>query len=86
MYQEIEQGDNVARGCIDVKEIIAYRKGGAKRYFCQTNEQEVLFNENNPDVRTELFSIQLLKSSAVKYLDDPENAKQFKKRDLIKKD
>ncbi len=46
-------------------------------YFCQTKEQEVIFKENNSDLRIETFSIQLLKSTAIKYLNDPENMKQF---------
>ena len=98
----IEQGENVARGCVKVTEIIAYDatkeerrntenevkkdKDGnilyveapRKPYFCQTKEQETIFSENNPGVRTETFEIQLLKSTAIRYLNDPENMKQFK--------
>lgn len=98
MYEEIEQDENVARGCVKVKEIIAYdfvrmekeideltgKPTGKKRriekgspYFCQTREQEQAFKENNPGIRTEMFEIQLLKSTAIKYLNDPENIKQF---------
>jgi len=46
-------------------------------YFCQTKEQETIFSRNNPGVRTETFEIQLLKSTAIKCLNDPENMKQF---------
>ena len=114
LYKEIEQGDEVARGHVQVKEIIAYdfvekRKvierdklgneigskmvvieNGRKPYFCQTKEQELIFKENNPGVRTEdsnsgvrmeSFSIQLLKSTAIKYLDDPRNVEQFTKKE-----
>lgn len=98
MYEEIEQDENVARGCVKVKEIIAYdfvrmekeideltgKPTGKKKriekgspYFCQTKEQEQAFKENNPGIRTEMFEIQLLKSTAIKYLNDPENIKQF---------
>jgi hypothetical protein len=110
LYEEMEQGDEVARGHVEVKEIIAYdfvekRKvierdklgneigskmvvieNGRKPYFCQTKEQELIFKENNPGVRTkdfnsgvrtESFSIQLLKSTAIKYLDEPRNVKEF---------
>ncbi len=81
MYEEVEQDENIARGCVRIKEIIAYREGQLGRmYFCQTKEQEQIFEENNPGVRTEAFSIQLLKSSAIEYLNDPENKKQFTKR------
>lgn len=110
LYEEVEQGDDVARGHVQVKEIIAYdfvekRKvierdklgneigsklviieNGRPPYFCQTKEQELVFLENNPGtrtedfnsgVRTESFSIQLLKSTAIKYLNDPRNVKEF---------
>ena len=112
LYEEIEQGDDVARGHVQVKEIIAYdfverRKvierdklgneigskmviieNGRKPYFCQTKEQELIFMENNPGVRTkdsnsgvraESFNIQLLKSTAIKYMNDPRNVKEFKR-------
>lgn len=120
LYEEIEQGDEVARGHVQVKEIIAYdfvkRKkvierdkigneigskwviveNGRKPYFCQTKEQELIFLENNPGVReedsnkviiaasgvrTESFSIQLLKSTAIKYMNDPRNVKEFTKKE-----
>ncbi len=116
LYEEIEQGDDVAKGHVQVKEIIAYDfvekrrvierdklgneigskmviiENGRKPYFCQTKEQEVIFLENNPGVRTEdsnkviiaasgvrteSFDIQLLKSTAIKYLNDPRNVEQF---------
>ena len=112
LYEEVEQGDEVARGHVAVKEIIAYdfvekRKvierdklgneigskwviieNGRKPYFCQTKEQELIFMENNPGVRTEdsnsgvrteSFSIQLLKSTAIKYMNGPRNVEQFTK-------
>lgn len=110
MYEEMEQGEEVAKGCIEVKELIAYditdeprrsapekpglrgeiktnREGKTlyvenprKPCFCQTAEQEAIFSENHPSPKTrvETFTIQLLKSTAIKFLDDPENMKQFK--------
>ncbi len=102
LYEEIEQIGDVARGHVEVKEIIAYDfvrreyvkdefgnktdkqrvvEKGRSPYFCQTKEQELTFKENNPDVRIESFSIQLLKSTAVKYLNDPRNVKQFKSKE-----
>ena len=107
MYEEIEEIEDVARGHVKVKEIIAYdfvenRKvierdkmgneigskmviieNGRKPYFCQTKEQELIFKENNPDARTESFGIQLLKSTAIKYLDDPRNRKQFIREEKV---
>ena len=112
MYREIEQDDNVARGHVEVIEIIAYDatkeprrhpldKGQTKGdimkdkdgeilyveisrgpYFCQDPEEAQVFSENNPDTRTETFTVQVRKSTAIKYLDSPENMKQFKKREV----
>ncbi len=103
MYEEVEQDENVARGCIRVKELIAYESTKEERRnsenevmkdrdgkvlyvevprkpcFCQTAEQERIFGENNsdPKIRIETFTIQLLKSTAIEFLNDPENMKQF---------
>ena len=95
MYKEIEQDEYVARGHVKVIEIIAYDAVGKKKnedgkeiivergrapYFCQDQEDELVFAENNPNARTEKFTVQLLKSTAIKYLNDPENVKQFIKK------
>ncbi len=110
MYREIEQEENVARGCVEVIEILAYdvtkeprrhppekdgltgeiRKdkdgnilyveNGREPYFCQDPEDAQVFAENNPAVRTETFTIQLRKSTAVKYLNAPRNMKQFERK------
>ena len=109
MYREIEQEENVARGCVEVIEIIAYKatkeprryppekpgiKGeiikkdgnvlyveiGYAPYFCQDPEDALVFAENNPDLRTESFTVQLRKSTAIKYLDSPRNMKQFERK------
>lgn len=74
--------ENVGIGCVKITEIIAYRKskdgpGINRAYFCKTKEEECIFSENNPGVETETFSIELLTSTARKYLDDPENKRQF---------
>ncbi len=111
MYQEIEQGENVARGHVEVIEIIAYdptkeprrhplekgeTQGRIKKdndgatmyvesprapYFCQDPEDALTFAENNPDARTETFTIQIRKSTAIEYLDAPRNMKQFVKQE-----
>ncbi len=110
MYREIEQEENVARGHVEVIEIIAYdatkepRRHALERgevqerikkddygktmyveasrgpYFCQDPEDALIFAENNPTTRTETFTVQVRKSTAVRYLDAPENMKQFKKK------
>ncbi len=111
MYEEREQTENVARGHVEVVEIIGYEatkeprrhpperdgvKGAVRKdkegnilyveisrgpYFCQTPEQEQIFKENNPKLRTESFTVQLLKSTAIKYLDSPRNMKQFVRKE-----
>ncbi len=110
MYREIEQGENVARGHVEVIEIIAYdatkeprrhplekgeTKGRIKKdsdgntmyvessrapYFCQDPEDALAFAENNPGVRTETFTVQVRKSTAINYLDSPRNMKQFERK------
>ncbi len=112
MYREIEQNENIARGHVEVIEIIAYdatkeprrqplekgqTKGDIRKdkdgnilyveisrgpYFCQDPEDTLTFAENNPDTRTETFTVQVRKSTAIKYIDAPENMKQFKKREV----
>lgn len=102
MYKEIEQEENVARGHIEVIEIIAYdfvreeevrdelsgdltgrkrriEKGRAP-YFCQDPEDALIFAQNNPDARTETFTVQVRKSTAISYLNAPRNMKQFKEK------
>ena len=48
-------------------------------YFYQDSEDFLIFKENNPKSRFETFGIQVLKSTAKKYMNNPENMKQFKK-------
>ncbi len=48
-------------------------------YFYQEIEDFQVFRENNPKARLETFAIQMLKSTAVKRIDKPENMKQFRK-------
>ena len=109
MYREIEQGENIARGHVEVIEIIAYdatkeprrhplekgeTKGRIKKdkdgvimyveiprepYFCQDPEDALVFTGNNPEARTETFTVQVRKSTAIQYLDSPRNMEQFKK-------
>lgn len=107
MYQEIVQDENVARGHVEVIEIIAYDATKEPRrhipekdglvgeirkdkdgnilyvevsrgpYFCQDPEDAQIFAENNPNTRTESFTVQVRKSTAIKYLNAPDNMKQF---------
>ena len=112
MYREVEQNENIARGHVEVMEIIAYdatkeprrqplekgeTKGEIKKdkdgnilyveiprepYFCQDPEDALVFAENNPKARTETFTVQVRKSTAINYLNAPRNMEQFKKREV----
>ncbi len=107
MYREVEQDENVARGHVEVIELIPYKATKEPRryppekdgiigekirdkegnvlfvetttgpYFCQDPEDILVFEENNPDVRIENFTVQVRKSTAMKYLNATENMKQF---------
>ena len=46
-------------------------------YFCQDSEDLVIFKKNNKKARIETFGIQMLKSTAIKYMNSPENIAQF---------
>lgn len=70
---ELDAEQPTTRGHKRVIQIIA----GKKIYFCRTSEEEMVFSENNPGVETETFHIELLNSTAEKYLNDPKNRKQF---------
>ena len=56
---------------------ILYEEKGRAPYFCQDHEDSMLFNEKNPEVRTETFTIQLRKTTAKKYIDSPRNIEAF---------
>jgi len=60
----------------NVIQIIANRKS----YFCQTPQEQQIFQENNPGVDIESHNVELATSTADTYLNDPENKKQFTKK------
>jgi len=97
MFKEVEQDEDVARGHVKVTELIAYDAVGKKTdedgrekiieksrgpFFCQDKEDELVFLENNPNARMETFTVQLLKSTAIHYLNSPENMKQFVRKSV----
>lgn len=50
-------------------------------YFYQDSSEDFLiFRENNPNARLETFGIQVLKSTAIKYINRPENMEQFTRK------
>ena len=63
-----------------MKKVIQINARG-KTYFCATNQEQQIFTQNNPGVETETFNIELTSDVADRYLNDPENKKQFTKRD-----
>ena len=67
----------------EMKKVIQINANG-KTYFCETSQEQHVFSENNPDVKTETFHIELEDSTARRYLNDPENKKQFTKREKVK--
>ncbi len=56
---------------------------GSKKFFCMTSLDERIFAENNPGVKTESFHVELLETIADAYLNDPENKKQFTKKEKV---
>jgi len=48
-------------------------------YFYQDSEEFLVFKENNPKARLETFGIQVQRSTAVRYINKPENIKQFRR-------
>ena len=92
MFVEIEQGDDVAKGHVKVIQLNVYEVVGMKEneygemipdkvgrgsFFCQDPEDVNVFQKLNPKLETEQFTVQLLKSTAMKYIDNPENMKRF---------
>lgn len=53
---------------------------GSRKYFCETEAEELIFNENFADQKTEKFKIELPITTARKYLDDPVNKAAFEKK------
>ena len=110
MFKEIEQAENVARGHVEVIEILLYDPTKQKRrhipekdglpgeimtdkdgttlyvessrgpFFCQDPEDAMILEENNPKARAETFTVQVRKSTAIRYINAPENMKQFERK------
>lgn len=63
-----------------VIQINAYKGGRGEKYFCMTQQEQSIFAENNPGVKTETFKVELPDYVANERLNDPENKKQFVKK------
>lgn len=53
---------------------------GKNRYFCKNSQEQEIFDENHPGAKTESFTIELPDYIAKKYLDNPDNKKQFERK------
>ncbi len=56
---------------------------GGKKYICETAEEETIFRENNPGMAIETYHIELPNHIIEGYLNDPENKKQFTKKETV---
>lgn len=61
------------------KKIIQINAKG-KKYFCETPQEQRIFSENNPGVKTETFNIEMPILIANERLNAPGNKKQFTKQ------
>lgn len=62
------------------KKVIQINANG-KTYFCETPVEQNIFAENNPGVTMETFNLDMPTFIADKHLNDPENKKQFIRKD-----
>ena len=92
MFKNIEQNENVPRGYVEIIQIIIYEKTGTTKndadrevdtytplgiFFCQDKEDELKITTKYSKNKMEVFTIQTLKSIAEKYIDNPDNMKEF---------
>ncbi len=56
---------------------------GGKKYICETAAEVAIFAENNPGVKTDTYHIELPNHIIQGYLDDPENKKQFTRKEKV---
>jgi hypothetical protein len=74
-----KKGGTQAEPVQEKKKIIQINAQG-KKYFCANQEEQRIFEENKPGVKTESFEVELPVFVADRYLNDPENKKQFVKK------
>ena len=79
MYQEVEQGENVARGCVEVVEIIAYdATKEPRRYPPEKNETK---GEIMKDMNGNILYVEI--GHAPYFCQDPEDALIFAENNLM---
>ena len=54
-----------------------------KKYICETDEEVVIFRENNPGAAIETYNLELPDHVIQGYLNDPENKKQFTRKEKV---
>ncbi len=64
------------------RKVIQINMGG-KTYICETAADEAVFRENNPGAKVETYHLELPDHIIQGYLDDPENKKQFTKKEKV---
>lgn len=64
------------------RKVIQINMGG-KKYICETAAEEAIFTENNPDAVKETYHLELPDHIIQGYLDDPENQKQFTRKEKV---
>lgn len=52
-----------------------------KKYYCMTGREKQIFKDNHPDEEIEAFNIELPGYLADKYLNEPENKRQFARKE-----
>ncbi len=56
---------------------------GGKKYICETAKEEAIFAENNPGIVTETYRMDLPIHIIEGYRNDPENEKQFTRKEKV---
>jgi len=64
-----------------VKKVIQINTKDGKSYFCETAQEQVIFEENYPDAKVESFNVELARDTADKYLN--ESKKHFTKKETV---
>ena len=56
---------------------------GGKKYICETAAEEAIFREKNAGAAIETYHLELPNHIIEGYLNDPENKKQFAKKEKV---
>ena len=64
-----------------VKKVIQINTKDGKSYFCETAQEQQIFEENYPDAKAESFNVELARATADEYLT--ESKKHFTKKETV---